>query len=318
MRLLALAITFTTLTALTAHAAEPTDTRCRSSTIAKVRQQALEDSRTEGRPRAAAALAAYDRLKPALDAGCLSSAHSSSPAARPMNQDAVAYAWLLNDASAYLIAAGDGAPPTISDSAACLDVLQPLLGDDMRPRAGLPHKLGAAISTNVLQCSAHCLAPSCKPANVSIWSAYRSESAAYTRHPACPYDARLVQLNANICVGFDAGAFAAPHPSEDAGKLACDAAASTSDMRCPAMLVLTRDQGRNTTRRFPPTNDSALSDSSTACAVRSIRIDASGARFALIGEGRDCFGGTAYSLIEEIYALRAGQPMLVKKNSADF
>lgn len=141
MRLLALAITFTTLTALTAHAAEPTGTRCRSSTIAKVRQQALEDSRTEGRPRAAAALAAYDRLKPALDAGCLSSAHSSSPAARPMNQDAVAYAWLLNDASAYLIAAGDGAPPTISDSAACLDVLQPLLGDDMRPRAGLPHTL---------------------------------------------------------------------------------------------------------------------------------------------------------------------------------
>ena len=50
MRLLALAIGFTTLTALTAHAAAPTDTWCRSSAIAKVRQHALEDSRTAGRP----------------------------------------------------------------------------------------------------------------------------------------------------------------------------------------------------------------------------------------------------------------------------
>ncbi|MBN3815515.1 hypothetical protein G3N57_02355 [Paraburkholderia sp. Se-20369] len=232
MQLLALAITFTALTALTAHAADPTDTRCRSSTIAKVRQQALEDSRAAGRPRAAAALAAYNRLKPALDAGCLSSAHSGSPATRPMSQDANAYAWLLNDASAYLIPAGDSAPPSESDSAACLDVLLPLLGDDMRPRPGLPHKLGAAISANVLQCSAHCLAPSCKPTNVRLWSAYRSESAAYTRHPACPYDARLVQLNANICVGFDAGAFAAPHMSDDVGQPTCDAETSTSDPRC--------------------------------------------------------------------------------------
>jgi hypothetical protein len=315
MRLLALAIA---LAASTAHAADPTDTRCRSSTIAKTRQQALEENRTAGRPRAAAALAAYDRLKPALDADCLSAAHSGSPTAPPMDQDAIAYAWLLNDASAYLIAAGDSAPPAESGSAACLDALQPLLGDDMRPRPGFPQKLRAATSANVLQCSAHCLAPSCKPANVSIWSAYRSESSAYMRHPACADDARLIQLNANTCVGFDAGVFAAPHPSEDAGELACDAAASKSDTRCPAMLVLTREPGRNTTRRFPPAKDSALSDPSTACAVRSTGIDASGARFALIGEGRDCFGGTAYSLIEEIYVLRDGQPVLVKKNSADF
>ena len=47
-------------------------------------------------------------------------------------------------------------------------------------------------------------------------------------------------------------------------------------------------------------------------------IDADGTHFALMGEGRDCFGGTAYSLIEEIYVLRDGQPVLVKRNSADF
>ncbi|EKS9800865.1 MULTISPECIES: hypothetical protein [Burkholderia] len=38
----------------------------------------------------------------------------------------------------------------------------------------------------------------------------------------------------------------------------------------------------------------------------------------VMGNGRDCFGGTAYSLIEEIDAARDGQPVLVKRNSADF
>ncbi|WP_175241162.1 MULTISPECIES: hypothetical protein [Burkholderia cepacia complex] len=52
--------------------------------------------------------------------------------------------------------------------------------------------------------------------------------------------------------------------------------------------------------------------------MRSTGIDASGKHFALMGEGRDCFGGTAYALIEENYALRDGQPVLVKKNSGDF
>ncbi|NIE60024.1 MULTISPECIES: hypothetical protein [unclassified Burkholderia] len=127
-----------------------------------------------------------------------------------------------------------------------------------------------------------------------------------------------MQLNASTCVGFDAGAFSAPHPSDDAAKLACEIQPSTSTDRCLALVVLTRDQGRNTTRRFPPGDGSALRDPSTACTVRSTGIDASDKHFALIGEGRDCFGGTAYSLIEEIYVLRDGQPVLVKRSSADF
>ncbi|RXV72521.1 hypothetical protein D1006_09340 [Burkholderia stabilis] len=317
MRLLALVMAFM---ALTAHAPGPADAWCRSSTIAKVRQVALAESHAVGRSKAVAALAAYDRLKPALDAGCLESTRLDSPSARPMNQDAIAYAWLLNDASAYLIAADarDDSPQDESGSPACLSVLQPLLGDDMRPRPGVPRNLGAAIAANVLQCGTRCVTPSCKPTNVSIWSAYRSESAAYTRHPACPYDARLVQLNDGICVGFDAGAFATSHTYDEAGKLTCDDQSSTSATRCPAMLVLTRDHGRNTTRRFPPAEHSALSDPSTACTVRSTGVDAGGTHFALMGEGRDCFGGTAYSLIEEIYVLRDVQPVLVRKNSADF
>jgi len=47
-------------------------------------------------------------------------------------------------------------------------------------------------------------------------------------------------------------------------------------------------------------------------------VGANDTHFAVMGEGRDYFGGTAYSRIEEIYALRNGQPVLVKKNSADF
>ncbi|WP_322088083.1 hypothetical protein [Burkholderia sp. BCC1999] len=81
------------------------------------------------------------------------------------------------------------------------------------------------------------------------------------------------------------------------------------------MLALTRDQGRSAMRRFPPGKDSAPSDPNTECSVQSIGVNTS---FALIEEGRDCFGGTAYSLIEEIYELRDGQPIPTKRNSTDF
>lgn len=130
-----------------------------------------------------------------------------------------------------LACAGDNAPERESGGPASIDPLQPLLGDYMRPRPSLPRRLVEAISANILQCAAHCISPSCKPTNISIWSAYRSESATYTRHPACPYDARLVQLNINTCAEFDAGAFSAPHLSDDAGKLAFDIRSSVPTAR---------------------------------------------------------------------------------------
>jgi len=46
-------------------------------------------------------------------------------------------------------------------------------------------------------------------------------------------------------------------------------------------------------------------------------VNADGTHFALMGEGRDRFGGTAHSLAEEIHVLRNGQPALVRNNSAD-
>ncbi len=136
-----------------------------------------------------------------------------------MNQDAIAYARRTNDASVYPVPAGDSAPPAESDSATCLGgVLQPLLGDDIRS-PGAPHTPRTTTLANVLKYGARYLSPSRWPTNVSIWSAYRSESPAYTRHPACPHDAHLVQLNVNSCAGFGAGAFAAPHTSGGTGKL---------------------------------------------------------------------------------------------------
>lgn len=184
-----------------------------------------------------------------------------------------------------LVDAGDNAPERESDGPASIDPLQPLLVDDMRPRPGPPRRLVEAISANILRCAAHCISPSYKPTNISIWSAYRGEFAAYTRYPACPYDARLVQLSTNSCVGFDAGAFFAPHPSDNAGKLACDIQSSAPTARCPALAVLTRDQGRNTTRRLPPVDGSALRDPSTASTARSTGVDVGGTHFAFNGRG---------------------------------
>ena len=285
-----------------------------------VRQQALSESRTADRTKSAAARTAFDTLKPAIDANCLPASGNGAVSSHATPQGAIAYARLLNDASVYLAAAGssDNDLQSDADNDTCLGILHPLIGDDMRPHAWLPSRLRAAVAATVQQCRAHCVGPSCKPTNMNVWSAYRSEAAQYTRHPACSYDARLVQLNADTCVGFDGGAYGSVHTAEDAGKLTCDARSSTSATRCPAILVLTRDQGKSTIRRFPPAEHSAPSDPSTACAVRSTGVDTDGTRFALMGEGRDCFGGTAYSLIEEIYALRRGRPVLVKSNSEDF
>lgn len=75
---------------------------------------------------------------------------------------------------------------------------------------------------------------------------------------------------------------------------------STSTARSPALLVLTRDQGQNMTRRFSPGDGYAPRDPSTPCTARSAGVDAGGTHFAVMGERRGCFGCTACSLIEEI------------------
>lgn len=269
----------------------------------RIRQQTLADSRAPERPAATMVQATYDRLKPRTGCRGLGGAHVGSAGASPLSQDAIAYAWLLNDAFHVSVGTGDNAPERESGSPASIDPLQPLLADNMRPRPGLPRRLVQAISANILQCAAHCILPSCKPTNVGTWSVYRSESSAYKRHPACPYDARLVQLSINACAGLDAGAFSAPHQSDDdEGKPACYIQSSASTARHPALVVPIQEQGRNMPCRFSPVDGSALRDSSTACTVRSAGVDAGGTHFAFMGEGRDCFGRTAHSLEEACVA----------------
>lgn len=178
--------------ALTTHAAGPAYVWCRSSTIAKIRRQLSVDSQAPGHPTKSAALADGQRLEPDLDAGCLGSTGVATSRWRAMSRDAIAYAWLLNDASADLVAegAGNDAPRYESGSPTCLDMPQPMLGDDTCARTGLPRNLGAAVTANAQQFGARCVDSSYKLANIGIWSAHRIESVAYTRHPACPYDAR--------------------------------------------------------------------------------------------------------------------------------
>ena len=175
--------------------------------------------------------------------------------------------------------------------------------------ACLPRRLVDAISANILQCAAHCLSPSCKPSNVNIWTAYRSESTAYARHPACPYDARLAQLNASTRAGFDAGAFSAPHPSDDHFDIDC------------SLPGVGRANPKSRQEHDPAVSAGRwLRTPGSEYRMRG-GIDRHRRRrqaLRVMGEGRDCFGGTACSLIEEIYALRDGQPVLVKRNSADF
>lgn len=149
--------------------------------------------------------------------------------------------------------AGDNASADESCSPACIDTLQPFLGDYTRPCLELPRRFVPAISANGLQCTAHCTSPPCEPTNVGIWPTYRGK---YTS-PPCTYDVRLVQLNTDTWAGFGTCAFSASHSSEDAGKQAHDLHTSTTAASCPAFLASTGDQGLNTTRRFTLGNGSA-------------------------------------------------------------
>ncbi|MFJ1214302.1 hypothetical protein [Burkholderia pyrrocinia] len=161
MRLLALAMVFV---ALTVHAAGPRDAWCCPSTIAKTRQQASADDHAPGRPKEAAALATYGRLKLVLDAGCPYSTSVAAPPARSRSKDAIAYAWLFNDASAYLAAAGVGndesQSPTAQPASTCRNRYW-----RYTPTHRIARNLGDAVAANVQQCGA----PPFKPARIGIW-----------------------------------------------------------------------------------------------------------------------------------------------------
>lgn len=126
----------------------------------------------------------------------LGSVHVGLAEARSWSQDAIAYAWLIDDAFIYAIAAGAGDDASTDDpcSPACIDTLQPFLGDDIRPCRGLQRRFVPAISANVLQCTAHCTSPPPKPIDAIDWRLYvdasRSRPACATRIAECGANAR--------------------------------------------------------------------------------------------------------------------------------
>lgn len=103
-----------------------------------------------------------------------------------------------------------------------------------------------------------CLAPThlvVQPAHVSAWSLIAADLRR-TRDIATALMRRLVQLNAILRVGFYVGALATPHAPQDDGEPMGVTEASTSDIRCEAMLELTGNQDRGTVHQLPPAGDS--------------------------------------------------------------
>lgn len=68
-------------------------------------------------------------------------------------------------------------------------------------------------------------------------------------------------------------------------------------------------------RQLPPAagdNDSPLADTSRCCSIQTLSMNADGDQqhLRLQGEGRDCYGGSAYDLIDALYLLHDDQLVL--------
>lgn len=94
----------------------------------------------------------------------LGSVHVGLAEARSWSQDAIAYAWLIDDAFMYAIAAGAGDDASTDDpcSPACIDTLQPFLGDDIRLCRGAAAPV-CPCNLGEVQCTVHRTSPPPKP-----------------------------------------------------------------------------------------------------------------------------------------------------------
>ena len=254
-----------------------------------------------GTQRGASLLSSYDRLKPALDAGCLVRNTSVSLPRLAKMQSPMRGCSMMRPrtSSALAIVRQKVSPAPQPASTHCSHYSAMICGP-------LPRRLDA-ISANILQCAAHCLSPSCKPSNVNIWTAYRSESTAYARHPIL-YDARLAQLNASTRAGFDAGAFSAPHPSDDHFDIDC------------SLPGVGRANPKSRQEHDPAVSAGRwLRTPGSEYRMRG-GIDRHRRRrqaLRVMGEGRDCWRHGLFTHRRNLCVARR-QPVLVKRNSADF
>lgn len=293
------------LMALTAHSAVPSDAWCRSSAITRIRQQTLADSRAPERPAATAVLAADDRLKPPLDLGCLGAAHIGSAGASPLSQDAIAYAWLLIDASMYVVCAGDNAPERQSGGPICIGPIAAIT----RRRYALPPRLAPqACPSGLGEHSAMC-----RPLHLAVVQADE-------RQYLVGLSQRILGIQATSRVYVRCSSRAAEHQylRRVRGRRVFRSASfrrrrRRAGMRHPVFSIYcsppgvdraAREHRRNTTRRFSPVDGSALRDPITACTVRSAGVGTGDTHVPPMGEGLDCFGRTANSLIEEMCVAR--------------
>jgi hypothetical protein len=301
---------------------------CDLHNVADARREALAQLHAAGSDKTRTADAALARLQPLVKADCLhagedaSGAEGAPPAADSLRA-ATEYAWMLSDASVYFMQA-NGAGHSLAERFGdryCFALLAPLLTRDDQPLSWLPASLRKAVLANLQQCAVQCIQPECVPDRNAVWSSQTSQATRFERHPACAFDRHAVQLRDDVCVDFNAGAYAHEHSDADVGNVHCVELADQpqdASLACPSLRVLTRTAGQVSVHVFPPAASSALADVSSACVISSLGVDSSGTRFALLGSGRDCFGGTADFSVEEIYELKDGRPVMVKNNSAGF
>lgn len=301
---------------------------CDLHNVADARREALAQLHAAGGNKTKAADAALARLQPLVKEDCLHNDEAAGGAEEPSpaadsQRAATEYAWMLSDASVYFMQAngmGRNLAAGLGDRY-CFALLAPLLTRDEQPASWLPASLRKAVLANLQQCAAQCIQPECVPDRDAVWLSQTSQATRFERHPACAFDRHAVQLRDDVCVDFNAGAYAHEHSYADVGNVHCvkqEDQPQDPSLACPSWRVLTRTAGKVAVHVFPPAASSALADVDSACVIGSLGVDGSGTRFALLGGGRDCFGGTADFSVEEIYELKDGRPVMVKNNSAGF
>lgn len=215
--------------------------RCRTSPVREVRRTFWLTASPRS-PRACLAPGARQQLKASLDAGVRG--FGISPArARTTDESA-------------------RAGPTTSRrmNPAILQAPAMLTAATRRRRAyrsSRLHNLTAAASSSPYARRPH--APSWKPPNISgrlIAANLRKQSISLL----FVFRTRLARLNATIRAGFDASAFAVPHAPGAVIKPIYGGRASTSSMRCPAMLSWRgiKAKTRCTSFRLPETLHSTI------------------------------------------------------------
>lgn len=177
-----------------------------------------------------------------------------------------AWYWLRSDLSLAYLKAGR--------EQECLALLAPLI-DNPRSALNVQHNLegdarvSRALETNQRLCAA---------AHEARLSHYQT-----TPCPDAPADARdSVAVSAGQCLAL--------MPAERGS--------------CPSLRLWQDGQPQHTLQLIDTDGSSPLADASRCCSIQSLRLSRQDGHdsLRLLGEGRDCFGGSAYDQIDTLYS----------------